>query len=370
MKVFDKQWFKYNQRVLLKFANSYVGRCILEIPKKHKYVVGIDPSGYGFVDHIDVNKNVMTCKYNFYTTNKMAYLLSSRLKYVWNTIHFIDWLWLDRQSLIPSFGFDTYDFETGASGSSDTWDTRYSWYSGDFNFGETWSYLRNPANALQLAVNSSFTSRVVGLNITPSDPNEYITINRYGMIFDTVDAIDVLTNISGITLRLKPYSISEVSEFWTTNSYNDIVICSFTPDDDTNNEDAGDTYNFGSSSLAIFGNWNGSTWGLSNDVYKTVSLSVSDFDRDSKTGLGIALRGDVTNTEPSNWYATGFKATFRDGNSASQPRLQVTYEYPIKINIGDSWKDVNEIYINIGDSWKSVTDLNINVLDVWKDTAN
>jgi len=38
----------------------------------------------------------------------------------------------------------------------------------------------------------------------------------------------------------------------------------------------------------------------------------------------------------------------------------------IKINIADSWKDVEELKINVGDVWKTVTEVWINVGDVWK----
>ncbi|MBA7465158.1 hypothetical protein ES707_00320 [subsurface metagenome] len=38
----------------------------------------------------------------------------------------------------------------------------------------------------------------------------------------------------------------------------------------------------------------------------------------------------------------------------------------MKINIGDTFKDVDEIKINIGDSWKTVTKIQINIGDVWK----
>lgn len=38
----------------------------------------------------------------------------------------------------------------------------------------------------------------------------------------------------------------------------------------------------------------------------------------------------------------------------------------MKINIGDSFKDVDEIKINVGDSWKTVTKIQINIGDVWK----
>ncbi len=37
-----------------------------------------------------------------------------------------------------------------------------------------------------------------------------------------------------------------------------------------------------------------------------------------------------------------------------------------QINIGDSWKDIQNIQINVGDSWKQLCDLNINIGDVWK----
>lgn len=38
----------------------------------------------------------------------------------------------------------------------------------------------------------------------------------------------------------------------------------------------------------------------------------------------------------------------------------------IKLNIGDSWKDVTKIQINIGDSWKNVTKAQVNIGDTWK----
>lgn len=51
-------------------------------------------------------------------------------------------------------------------------------------------------------------------------------------------------------------------------------------------------------------------------------------------------------------------------------QIKVYYTPPstnIKINIGDSWKDVDEVKINIGGSWKTVTKVQINIGDVWKD---
>lgn len=50
-------------------------------------------------------------------------------------------------------------------------------------------------------------------------------------------------------------------------------------------------------------------------------------------------------------------------------QIKVYYIEPstnMKINIGDSWKTVEEIKINVGDSWKTVTKIQINIGDVWK----
>ena len=38
----------------------------------------------------------------------------------------------------------------------------------------------------------------------------------------------------------------------------------------------------------------------------------------------------------------------------------------MKINIGDVFKDADEIKINVGDVWKTVTKIQINIGDVWK----
>jgi len=38
----------------------------------------------------------------------------------------------------------------------------------------------------------------------------------------------------------------------------------------------------------------------------------------------------------------------------------------MKINIGDSFKDVDALKINIGDSWKAVTSVKQNIGDSWK----
>lgn len=38
----------------------------------------------------------------------------------------------------------------------------------------------------------------------------------------------------------------------------------------------------------------------------------------------------------------------------------------VKINVGDTWKNVVEMKINIGDTWKDVIEIKINIGDTWK----
>jgi len=86
-------------------------------------------------------------------------------------------------------------------------------------------------------------------------------------------------------------------------------------------------------------------WGLS---WTPAKINDADF------GVGIAISLDE-----------GFTA-----GSVDHVRIKVYYTEPvgtnIKINIGDSFRDVAEIKINIGDSWRAVAGIWINIGDVWR----
>lgn len=38
----------------------------------------------------------------------------------------------------------------------------------------------------------------------------------------------------------------------------------------------------------------------------------------------------------------------------------------VKINIGDAWRDAEEMKINIADTWRTVTKIQINIGDAWR----
>ncbi|MBA7652829.1 hypothetical protein ES703_60668 [subsurface metagenome] len=64
--------------------------------------------------------------------------------------------------------------------------------------------------------------------------------------------------------------------------------------------------------------------------------------------------------------------TLTDPQAAYVDHIRITVYYTevaltnMKINIADTFKDVEEVKINIGDSWKTVTKIQINIGDVWK----
>ena len=64
----------------------------------------------------------------------------------------------------------------------------------------------------------------------------------------------------------------------------------------------------------------------------------------------------------TTWYTTAeIEAIYAVWSSEAPPTGT-----NMKINIGDTFKDVSELKINIGDSWKAVTSAKINIGDSWK----
>ena len=92
------------------------------------------------------------------------------------------------------------------------------------------------------------------------------------------------------------------------------------------------------------------------DVYLDRDLKAADVDCSYDSGgtdgnTILRLIGYTTNDRIA--YVDWFKA----GNRFNRPL----------INIGDTWKEIEEIKINIGDVWKDVSEIKVNIGDVWKD---
>lgn len=110
--VFDKQWFLKYQDKLVWFANTLPGQMLFRVKGK---VNAIHPNAI-FINAKGKKKIKVTGK--FHSANFYAYRLYQAFKPMWWAMHFVDWLVLDRFKL-PSFGFDTLDFQPWATAEND-----------------------------------------------------------------------------------------------------------------------------------------------------------------------------------------------------------------------------------------------------------
>src|SRR5690606_27624036 len=125
--VFSKSWFLKHQRKLLRFANTRLGRYILRIHGKRsgvgkQKIVRIEPNAIWWGVKDLGEKVEVTAE--FRSNNKFALRLYHAFKPVWWTMHFIDWLLLDRFQFLNrfNFGFATLVQYPGSIGSNNPCD--------------------------------------------------------------------------------------------------------------------------------------------------------------------------------------------------------------------------------------------------------
>jgi hypothetical protein len=78
--------------------------------------------------------------------------------------------------------------------------------------------------------------------------------------------------------------------------------------------------------------------------------------------------GDTTGSA-ANFFTGSLDDVFLlNGTALSADQIKGIYDGTtnFKLNIGDDWKDADNVYINIGDAWKKVTQALINIGDTWK----
>jgi len=140
--------------------------------------------------------------------------------------------------------------------------------------------------------------------------------------------------------------------------------------------------------------------GTPEDLYSDIIEIADDVDRTtdwySVTGLNIELSEEddycmvlgSPDADSMVYYGDDLFATSRDDAGMSLSDVGATWDTwtfhgslnlsaywvytPVssntnmKINVGDSFKDISEIKINIGDTWKDVSEMKINIGDTWK----
>jgi len=111
----------------------------------------------------------------------------------------------------------------------------------------------------------------------------------------------------------------------------------------------------------------GLNWTLAPDTYYWITIqmdaTISSTTTDRDAGVGGNSDEDQTaTTELKNEWTSDDPD---DDNLAIYAKY-TTIETNSKINISDTFKDINHIKINIDGTWKEVIGAQVNIGDVWK----
>lgn len=359
--VFSKEWFDRHQAKLVRFANSVVGRFVFGIPNVP--VIGISPAGYSFIKGVNLKDKTLLCECRATTDAVYARRLRTYGAPVWWTAHFIDWLALDRQTLVPNFGFATLTKES-AAGSSYCWDAHFIGATGD-STGVALATMRGTGGYWTVSATALNTS--LGYIAAGVSAGYVTTLKRSGFLFDTT-TIAKAALIYTATLNLTEAGVAASIKPWTTGDDNDLLFIPFAPA-----STSVPTYtDFNNYTALVRGtvSWVGTGSSGWNNVLSgggNITLDTRIIEKADVTGIMSLFRGDMAGVAPiinSNNYC--YHTVNSQDAPSGHPVLTVTYTYPIEINVGDSWKDVVSMKINVGDAWKEISDFDINISDVWK----
>lgn len=359
MQVFSSEWFRKHQFRLVRFANTASGRAVFGIP--HVPVVGISPAGYSFIRGLDIKNSRLVCECHAGVRDIYARRLRKYGAPFWWVLHFLDWAALDRQRLVPNFGFATLT-EHPKSGFYDG----YFWMGSNETWGGyNWTTIRNAISGVE----QSTTTIPFAKLRTGTLANCYAFMTRAGFNFDTssIPADSSVTDVSfaiigstATTNQLLP---------WSTGNRNDIVIVPASPGNTTTMQ-TGAYDNFTATVLGVlpYGTWATNYGGLGA---RSITLATGSVTKAGTTSLMSMFRGDMLNVPPDGWQADKFQdyVIYSVDYNANAIDLVVEYSYVIMlVNVGDAWKAVSDgdIKVNVGDSWKTVSSIKINIADVWK----
>lgn len=152
-------------------------------------------------------------------------------------------------------------------------------------------------------------------------------------------------NVSSVTLHIKSYARAVLTEDLnriTTDNWSETGATWNNISHTTTNQLLGITW-------PVVGAWS--------------SYNITAMYKDAKdAGMDLlGMRFTCHDSSDNSMYA-------REYESGDRAYITITYTtaLPIKINISDSWKEVNAMKINIGDSWKEVVSVKQNIGDTWK----
>lgn len=365
MQVFSKQWFTRYHDWLLKLANTSYGRYVMGIDTD-KVIARVTPNSYSVLDGVDVDSKTAQFTTRFTGRPRIALNLANNFGWLWKAMHALDSLFLDRQQLVPNFGFNTLNefYSTTGTGPGNI----------DHNVGRSvpaGEYFGSLSHGNGTDVDCMSNYVQVQLAST-ADTNKYSWLQRSFLQFDTGTPIIAAGQLILANLKMYLRSVQGPTVFWT-GSDQGLVL---------REHDGGQN---GQASVIDFQNCDSKDKlssellysSMTVDDWNTFAINVPGWDeyinKSGYTEMALLFVEDQPGWIPGGnsptWASeTNCRYQFDSADCIydNDPNLEITTLGILKVNVGDTWKDSVQLSINIGDTWKDIYELKINIGDVWK----
>lgn len=315
---FNKNWFLKHQSKLIWLLNHKLTkrlfRHILRIENKET-INRIEPNAYWF--GAKKKGREIEVKADFRTHNKYSKRLYFAFSPLWWTMHFLDWLFIDKYIPKLSFGFLTLTAYPDADAETTTVDGWVDRGTTAGSVSESFATIRTGAGDGSNDSNSTLQTFLRGGDVT----------DKYWQLYRTIMLFDTSSLTSSATISAADFSV------WGTFKRNqlgsdDFHIGGSTPASNTAlaNSDYGQcgTTSFGSIAYASFTS--------TDTAYSTASLNASGISAVSKTGISKfsgQLGWDINNSFTGAWADNGYTQfnywSADNTGTTNDPKLVVTY---------------------------------------------
>lgn len=300
--MFTHQWFSRHQKLLLKLANTFIGKRILGFhlnQTKARKIVKITPNSIHWIEGDKI-------KAEFLTDNQYSKRLLKILYPLWFVLHLWDWIWYPRFNL----GFDTLTSNPDSNPETTSVDGRVFKDGVDL----TWANIHDPADG-DGAQDAAAATQHIYIKASNTS-SQWASLYRSYYLFDTSSLG------SGATISTAVFSV------YVTAIDNDfggnMDLITTTPASNTalaaaDYDQVGTTLQ--ATSIAIVS--------LSTSAYNDWTLNATGLGNVSKTSItkfGARMSQDTVNSPPT-WSASvdgGVTANYSDVGS-NKPKLVVTY---------------------------------------------
>jgi hypothetical protein len=318
--IFDREWFEKHQKVLLRFANSWLGRKILCIDG-NKSEVGknkiVKLSSNSITWIVRGSSKKVTLKTEFRIHEKFGKRLYYSFYFFWIIAHIWDVSFANPFFPNWNLGFDTATFYPDANPETTSVDgyVQYNPAAG------SWAALRGGAGNAAGDADASFYNFY--LENTLGTTSGWSNLVRSIYLFDTSSLTSSAT-ISATTLSI--YVISKGDNF-----AQNIGIVSSTPASNTALV-AADYAQLGTTRYAT----DLDLTNITTSAYNDWTFNATGISNVSKTGVskfGLRCSGDIDNVEPTPATANAnLNSNFADtAGTGNDPKLVVTYSLPVSL---------------------------------------